>query len=125
MLTEMYTVSLRSSEQARIVLLQQCRAMTNKRKSMKELYPNPLRKQIVFVFSALLIVLWFSRPEFAHQSPATIQREAPPSSTSDLVKLNVSVRDKKGNFVSRLNYYDFEVYCDNAPQQVRYFSRKD
>ena len=78
------------------------------------------------LFSLLLCVVWvfLSAPaKLASQDQASNQPK--PDSTAELVKLYVSVSDKNGDFISKLNYYDFELFCNKALQQVSFFSKKD
>ena len=44
---------------------------------------------------------------------------------SDLVLVNVTVRDKNGNFVRNLKAEDFTVLEDNKPQKVTSFDMED
>ena len=43
----------------------------------------------------------------------------------EMVALNVTVHDGRGNLVSELAKEDFQVYEDGIPQQIEYFSRED
>ena len=43
----------------------------------------------------------------------------------EMVALNATVHDGKGNLVSELAKEDFQVYEDGIPQQIEYFSRED
>src|SRR5690242_16551656 len=92
---------------------------------MSESRPNSIRKLLILVFAAWLLVFGFSRTELARQDASSGGQRGAQSSAADLVKLYVSVVNKSGGFISKLNYYDFEVYCDKTPQQISYFSKKD
>ena len=64
-----------------------------------------------------------------HQESSTSQnRDDAPFTISvsvEMVALNVTVRDGKGNLVSELAKEDFQVYEDGIPQQIECFSRED
>lgn len=73
----------------------------------------------------LLMTLFLLSPVslLAQRNPTTTTPET--VTTADLVKLYVSVSDKNGDLLPKLNYYDFEVTCDKVSQQVTYFAKKD
>ncbi len=78
----------------------------------------------LFGFSVICLPFFGSlEAQLAQQEPSVIKQET--RTNDSLVKLYVSVLDKEKNFISNLNYYDFEVFCDKVPQQVSYFAKKD
>ncbi|HYK87770.1 MAG TPA: VWA domain-containing protein [Acidobacteriota bacterium] len=82
----------------------------------------PVKLLILLVCSAPGALL--SLPQ-ANQDQDQIarQREAPTYKVqSNLVVVDVTVRDKKGNPIRDLNKGDFTVYEDNVPQQIVTFS---
>lgn len=90
-------------------------------------------------FSA--IILWSCRPAWlvclifclaASSVPSQTQKEESQRSQvptyqveSNLVVVDVIVRDKKGNPVRDLTREDFKAYEDNVPQEIVTFSRED
>lgn len=61
-----------------------------------------------------------------HLTQTRTANQAPPSIPQpELVKLYVSALDEDNNFISKLNYFDFEITCDKVPQSISYFSKKD
>lgn len=92
---------------------------------MKKHRSSPIRKMFIPVSILWLLILCFPRPESAWQDQNVAKQEDAQSSAIGPVRLYVSVEDENGQFFSTLNYYDFELYCDNAPQQISYFSKKD
>lgn len=83
------------------------------------------KKQLAIIFVIWLMALFFPQPEFAYQQKAISKREAAQGTTTDPIKLYVSVWGKNGDPISTLNYFDFSIVCDKVPQQVSYFSKKD
>jgi Ca-activated chloride channel homolog len=65
----------------------------------------------------------------SHQADSTSQnREDAPYTISvsvEMVALNVTVHDGKGNLVPTLAKEDFQVFEDGIPQPIEYFSRED
>lgn len=63
------------------------------------------------------------------QAPQSIDRQAPQpyqiSVNVDLVVLNATVRDQKGQSASNLREQDFEVYEDGVRQSIRLFRHED
>lgn len=53
------------------------------------------------------------------------QDEKPLRVETNLVNVNVSVRDGKGNFVENLRKDRFDVFDNNVKQQIEYFSAED
>lgn len=81
-------------------------------------------RQTLLGFSIVCLLLFgLPKSQLARQDQTATRPET--AAKDDLAKLYVSVSDKNGNFISKLNYYDFEVNCDKAPQQVSYFAKKD
>ena len=54
--------------------------------------------------------------------PRNKRPSKPPAAPSRLVRVDVVVTDKKGNYVSDLTAKDFQVFEDNKPQSVTNFS---
>jgi Ca-activated chloride channel homolog len=77
---------------------------------------------------AILVVLPLC---FLFPKPSVLaQSEPSPSGTTisvdvDLVLLRVTVRDRKGGFVSGLGKDNFRVFEDRAPQTIRFFQHED
>ncbi len=73
-----------------------------------------------------LFVLFFMPPPAAGQERDITPQ--PPSSTLkvsiEVVNVYAVVREKRGGLIPNLNKEDFEVTEDNAPQQIRYFSKE-
>ncbi len=53
------------------------------------------------------------------------QEEKPVRVETNLVNVNVAVRDEKGNFVENLKKDQFNVFDNNWKQQIEYFSAED
>ncbi len=85
------------------------------------------RKTVVAVLGAWL-VCWLSLGGFAQSAPRQVETagtEYRIRVNSDLVLVNVSVRDKHGNLIRDLKQSDFTVLEDGKPQQVRSFDLED
>ena len=76
-----------------------------------------------------LLILFGLLSDAKPQSPASIDGEAQQhyriSVNVDLVVLNATVRDRKGQFASDLREQDFEVYEDGVRQSIRLFRHED
>jgi VWFA-related protein len=71
---------------------------------------------------ALVMILLASLGAYATpQEPETLRIAV----NVDLVVVNATVRDRKGNFVSDAREQDFEVYEDGLRQSIRFFSHED
>ncbi len=90
---------------------------------MKKSYSQLGQRRLFSLLLCVVLVFLSAPAKLASQDQASNQPK--PDSTVELVKLYVSVSDKSGDFISKLNYYDFEVFCDNVPQSVSYFAKKD
>ncbi len=66
-----------------------------------------------------IAALWLARPPLVAASP---QQVPVFRGGVDLVRLGVTVTDRKGNFVTELAANDFEVYEDGKKQELRYFA---
>ena len=58
-------------------------------------------------------------------SPAFAQDETPIRVETNLVNINVAIKDKKGDFVENLNKENFEIFDNNIKQEIEYFSAED
>ena len=66
-----------------------------------------------------------SQNETAPQPPQELpQSENPIGSTTSVVNVFATVRDKHNAIVGDLTQDDFKIYEDGVPQKVIYFSRK-
>lgn len=75
----------------------------------------------IITVMAGLAVFWTAQgtaPQEEEQPTATLKAEA------QVVNVLAIVRDKKGRLISNLNREDFQLMEDNAPQEIRYFSRE-
>lgn len=90
---------------------------------MKTSYKHLSLRPLFCLCLVFISVFVPTQKKFAFQDQAGSQAKS--DSNANLVKLYVSVSDKNGDFISKLNYYDFEVICDKALQQVSYFAKKD
>jgi Ca-activated chloride channel homolog len=84
----------------------------------------PGRRCLVALFFLTLIPGMLAQQEDStspngEEAPYTI------SVSVEMVALNVTVHDGKGNLVPKLAKEDFQIFEDGIPQQVEYFSRED
>jgi Ca-activated chloride channel homolog len=84
----------------------------------------PGSRCLVALFSLILMPGMLPHQEY----PLSQNPEDAPYTISvsvEMVALNVTVRDGRGNLVSELAKEAFQVYEDGIPQQIEYFSRED
>src|SRR5208337_4900517 len=85
------------------------------------------RKAVIAALGAWL-VCWLSLGGFAQSPPRQVETagtEYRIRVNSDLVLVNVSVRDKRGNLIRDMKQSDFTVLEDGQPQQLRSFDLED
>ena len=79
---------------------------------------------LVALFSLILLTGMISHQEYSFSQ----SREDNPyliSINVEMVALNATVHDGRGNLVSELAKEDFQVFEDGIPQEIEYFSRED
>ena len=103
---------------------------------------NKDRLSLLFVFAALFGTLLAGGPGAAHAQGEVRERSATPSSTpppsviipeeeeiiridTELVNLNVRVVDRNNRPINNLNTADFNIFEDNVPQRIEFFSRSE
>lgn len=103
---------------------------------------NKDRLSLLFVFAALFGSLLAGGPDAAHAQGEVRERSATPSSTpppsviipeeeeiiridTELVNLNVRVVDRNNRPINNLNTADFNIFEDNVPQRIEFFSRSE
>ena len=79
---------------------------------------------IVTTIVATLVAVPAARPR-APQSPDAVGQQPLFSTQSDLVVLHVSIKDKKGAYVSDLTQDAFGVFEDQRPQPIQFFLSQD
>src|SRR5882672_12122244 len=90
-----------------------------------------IAKKARAVLTAGLLVLNVSLSAFAQSAPQAPQSQPPQQPqyrvrvTSELVLVNVVVRDKKGNLVRDLKREDFTLLEDGKKQQISSFDFED
>ncbi len=99
--------------------------MSNTRRTQR--FPAKLGRLPLLSLGCLLsvvVVLAFSQTQQEQAQPAKAQR---PLFTveSDLVVVDVTVRDRKGNLVGDLTRNDFKIFEDNLPQDIVTFSAEN
>ena len=86
------------------------------------------KKAVVMAVCGAWILCWLSLGGFAQGASRQVETTAPGFGfrvNSDLVLVNVSVRDKHGNLIRDLKQSDFTVLEDGKVQQVRSFDIED
>lgn len=92
--------------------------------SMKLSRKKPGRISIplaVFLLFAVAVLAFSPAP----QVPAVRSQQPTFSVESDLVVVDVTVRDRKGNLIGDLTRNDFKVYEDNVPQDIVTFAAEN
>jgi len=76
------------------------------------------------LLSFCLTVLAAAQPPEQEQEINWLPQEATLKVSTVVVNVYAIVKDKQGRLIPNLNKEDFELTEDNAPQQIRYFSRE-
>jgi len=78
-------------------------------------------KRFADKFAAVMLTLAFLHPDLRSQQDSEYLIHV----QSDLVLVNVTVRDKNGNFIQRLNPGNFTILEDNKPQKILSFDTEN
>jgi VWFA-related protein len=84
----------------------------------------PIAKPHRAMFCATLSLALLLQPALRAQQRPQAPAGAPIRSTSSVVNVYATVRDRRGRLISNLDKKDFSLTEDGAPQQIRFFSRE-
>jgi Ca-activated chloride channel family protein len=78
--------------------------------------------QAIRAFLTFAVFLWCTSPKVGSAQAAAQQAQRAIRSTAELVKVDVSVADKSGNFVSGLEQSNFRILDNGGERPIAYFA---
>ena len=105
--------------------------MTNQEERENELEPQGKAKSTYGFIYRGEIIMKFIQTTFLIILTAILifpihaQDETPIRVETNLVNINVAIKDKKGDFVEGLQKENFEIFDNNIKQEIEYFSAED